>query len=295
MRADDLRYLLAVARTHNRALAAADLGVDASTVTRRIRALEYALGVRLVQQGHAGWELTDIGRTVAGTAAPIEEAVERAVGSVSSGAGRTLRGNVRITAPDAFGAYFAAPALVRLRERHPELTVELLTATRELNLHQSAFDLAITVGAPSSARLLADPLTDYTLGLFASREYLTAHGNPRRLDELRAHPFIWYVDSLLQVGELDLDKHLPGVTPTVMSTSVFAQTEATRARGGIGLLPCFVAERHPDLVRVLATQVDVRLDFTLVTRRDRLGNPAVQAIADVLHREVGRRRPELRP
>ena len=98
--------------SRNRRSAASDLGVDTSTVTRRIRALERALGTELVRQNAAGWELTEAGRTVAETAGPIEDAVERVAGAVAGDQGRTLRGNVRVTAPDAFGAYFVAPALV---------------------------------------------------------------------------------------------------------------------------------------------------------------------------------------
>ena len=295
IRADDLRYLLTVARARNRASAAAELGVDASTVTRRIRALERALGTRLLQQGAAGWSLTERGRAVAESAHPIEAAVERAVGAVAGGDQHVLRGNARVTAPDAFGACFVAPAMVRLRAAHPDLTVELLTATRELNLHQSGFDVAITLGVPANARLVSEPVSDYSLGLYAAQHYLAEHGTPETLDEIRSHPLIWYVDSLLQVGELDLDKHLPGVTPTLMSTNVFAQVEATRCGGGVGLLPAFVADRHGDLQRILPRAVDVRLTFSLPARRDRLASPTVLALRDAVRAEVAGRRDELLP
>ncbi len=295
IRADDLRYLLAVARTGSRTVAADDLGVDASTVTRRIRALEQTLRVRLVEQGARGWALTDLGRQVADTAGPIETAIARALDVLAGTGEESLRGNVRVSAPDAFGAYFVAPALARVRARHPMLTVELLTVTRELNLHQSGFDVAIAVGTPASSRLVVESLTGYALGLYATDGYLAAHGAPTSLAELGRHPLIWYVDSLLQVGELDLDKHLPHSHATLMSTSIFAQVEAVRAGGGIGLLPAFVADRHPELRRILGDQVDVRLDFSLAARRERLSSRAVQAIREAVIDEVAARRGELLP
>ncbi len=295
VRADDLRFLLAVARNRNRGAAAAELGVDASTVTRRLRALERALGTVLVRPGISGWELTDSGRAVAEGAGPIDDAVRRAVQAVSGGSAHALRGTARVTAPDAFGAYFVAPALVRLRAAHPALTVELLTATRELNLHQSGFDAAITVGPPARGRLVAEPLSEYTLGLYASAGYLADRGAPATLAQLRAHPLIWYVDSLMEVGELDLDRHLPGVTPALMSTNVFAQVETTRCGGGIGLLPAFAAARHPELRRVLPDQVEVRLQFALAARRERLTHPTVLAIREAVLAEVAGRRGELLP
>ncbi|MGO3325043.1 LysR family transcriptional regulator [Gordonia sp. (in: high G+C Gram-positive bacteria)] len=295
VRADDLRYLLAVARAGSRAVAATDLGVDSSTVTRRMRALEQLLGVRLVEQGVDGWELTEIGRDVAERAAPIESAVESAIDVVAGARTNSLRGNVRITAPDAFGAYFVAPAMARLRNANPDLTVEVLTATRQLNLHQSGFDVAIAVGVPMSGKLVTAPLTEYALGLYATDDYFRAHPVPRTTADLIEHSLIWYVDSLLQVGDLDLEHHLPALTSRLMSTNVFAQVEATRAGGGIGLLPAFVATRHPDLKRVLGDDVEIRMDFSFAARRERLTSPTVQAIHAALRAEVDARTTELLP
>ncbi|PZU01533.1 MAG: LysR family transcriptional regulator [Gordonia sp. (in: high G+C Gram-positive bacteria)] len=295
IRADDLRYLLVVARTGRRAAAASDLGVDHSTVTRRIRALEQTLGVRLIERGADGWELTDIGRDVAATAAPIEAAVERAADTVTGNSTESLRGTVRITAPDAFGTYFVAPALAKMRTHHPHLTVELMTATRQLNLHQSGFDVAIAVGAPMSSRLVSETITQYALGLYATEDYLAEFGEPATAEDVREHPLIWFIDSLLQVGDLDLDKHLPGASAKFMSTNVLAHVEATRAGGGIGLLPAFLAIRHPDLKRVLPATVDVRIAYSLAARRESLSSPAVRAIRAAIHAEVQARVDELLP
>ena len=63
-----------------------------------------------------------------------------------------LTGTIRITAPDGFGTVFVVPALTQVRQQHPNLNVELITATRQLSLYQSGFDLAIAVGKPEAAR-----------------------------------------------------------------------------------------------------------------------------------------------
>jgi len=293
IRADDLRFLHAVAQTGSRSVAAADLGVDTSTVTRRIRALEKALGVRLVENGVSGWVLTEAGRTVAAAAGAIEAAVGDAVAAVAGSSSSALRGHARVTAPDGFGAYFIAPALVRLRERHPDLTVELITTTRQLNLFQSGFDVAVSVGEAMSRQLVSERIAVYELGLYATDGYLDEHGVPGTVAELRGHPLIWYVDSLLRVEDLDLDKHIPGMVAQFGSTSIFGQVEATRAGGGIGLLPVFVARRHPELRRVLVNEVAVRLGFTLAARRERISNPVVEAIRAAIHEEVRDRAHEL--
>ncbi|MET8979275.1 LysR family transcriptional regulator [Streptomyces sp. NPDC004539] len=292
-RADDLRYLLAVAHTGRLVAAAAALGVDHTTVSRRIRALEKTLSARLLERGSDGWELTELGRIVAERARPIEDALEHVVLAARGMAQDTLVGNFRITAPDGFGALFTAPALARLQREHPGLTVELITATRQLNLHQSGFDLAIAVGEPVTRRLFSESLTDYSLGLYASEAYLAEHGTPDRVEDLRDHTVIFYVDSLLQVGDLDLGLNLPGVTGRFTSTSIFAQREATVAGAGIGLLPRFMTVGVPQLRELDGLGVDITLTFTLAARRESVSRPAVRMVRNALHEEVRRRRDEL--
>ena len=295
VRADDFRYLSAIARTGTRRSAALDLGVDHTTVSRRIHALEKILGVRLIGRGAVGWELTDIGRAVADRARAIEETLQEAVEAAVGNPGSTLRGRVRVTAPDGFGTLIVAPALARLRMRHRDLSVELLTATRQMNLQQSGFDVAIAVGATVNSRLVSETICTYSMGIYATTEYLEQYGAPSSVDEVRDHPIIFFVDSLLQVGDLDLERHLPGATASFMSTNIFAHVEATRAGGGIGLLPAFMANQHPELVRLLPKEVDVHLTFSLAARRESLTNPTVRAVRDAIHAEAARRRTDLLP
>ncbi|MEU6236329.1 LysR family transcriptional regulator [Kitasatospora sp. NPDC047058] len=294
LRADDLRHLLAVART-GRLVAAADaLGVDHTTVSRRITALERSLGVRLMERGTEGWALTGAGKAVAERARAIEDALVDVVDAVSGRDAPSLHGTVRVSAPDGFGTVFATPALARVRRRHPGLLAELITATRQLALHPSGFDLALAIGRPPRSRLVTEHLTDYALGLYASDEYLARCGVPGTLADLREHALVFYIESMLQVGDLDIERHLPGVTPAFSSTNVFAQLEATRLGAGIGVLPAFLAGRA-GLRRLLPGEVDIRLPITLAVRREAVGHPAVRAVRDALHHEVAERTAELLP
>lgn len=294
LRADDLRYLLAVART-GRLVAAADaLGVDHTTVSRRIAALEKSLGVRLIERGAEGWALTDAGRAVSENARAIEDALARVVDVVTGQDTPSLHGTVRIFAPDGFGTVFATPALARVRREHPRLQVELITATRQLTLHASGFDLALAIGRPSGNRLLTEHLTDYALGLYATDDYLARRGRPRTPADLRQHTLIFYIDSMLQVGDLDIERHLPGAAPAFSSTNVFAQVEATRLGAGIGVLPAFLAGRA-ELRRLLSDEVDIRLPITLAVRREAVTHPAVRAVRAALRQEVADRAAELLP
>jgi DNA-binding transcriptional LysR family regulator len=164
-----------------------------------------------------------------------------------------------------------------------------------MNLQQSGFDVAIAVGATVNSRLVSETISAYTMGIYATAEYLDRYGTPAAVEDVRQHPIIFFVDSLLQVGDLDLDRHLPGATASFMSTNIFAHVEATRAGGGIGLLPAFMAKPYPELIRVLPTEVDIRLKFSLAARRENLTNPTVRAVRDAIHAEAARRRSDLLP
>jgi DNA-binding transcriptional LysR family regulator len=138
-------------------------------------------------------------------------------------------------------------------------------------------------------------LADYTLGLFASATYLAAHGVPSSMADLAHHTVIFYIDSMLQVGDLDLGRFLPGITARFASTSVFAQVEATVAGAGIGLLPHFLARRSPGLRELDGLGVRAQLSYTLAARRDGATRAAVQVLRQAFRDEVHRRRDELVP
>ncbi len=289
---DDLRYLLAVARAGRMVSAAALLAVDHTTVKRRIDRLEAALGVRLLDRGADGWELTAIGREVAERAGSLEQLVEQVV-AAASGGDDAVRGTVRIVAPDGFGSLFVAPALARLQRAHPGIVVELVTSTRPLSLRGSGYDIAVTVGSSAASRLTSEVLAPYSLRLYASPGYLASHPPIRSFADLENHDLVFYVDALLTVHELDLAPVLNGMRVGFGSTNVFAQLEATRAGAGVGLLHAFMGERDPGLVPVLPKDVEFRLQFSIATRRESANVEAVALVERAIRSEVEERAVEL--
>lgn len=284
-RADDLLVLLAVARTGRYTSAAAHLGLDHTTVARRIAALEDVLGGRVVAQSATGWELTDLGRSVAETGGRIEAALSQLDGGTEPP--DPISGVVRMSATDGFSAYIAAPAVAALRSDHPRLTVEIVAATRRAAEHRAGLDLEVVVGVPQTRRAHAVKLGTYTLGMYASRDYLDRVGTPSTAAELEQHQLVYFVDSMLQVDALDLPRRLvPRMQDGLTSTNVFVHVEATRAGAGIGLLPCFAADRHHDLVRLLPSVFAEKLPYYLVARPESLRLPAVSALAAALRAQT---------
>ncbi|AIY48465.2 MULTISPECIES: LysR family transcriptional regulator [Mycolicibacterium] len=277
--ADDLLVLLAVGRSGRYTTAADELGLNHTTISRRIAALEQAIGGRVLTRAGGGWELTDLGRE----ALTAAEAVESAVAGLGTTGTRQLAGVVRISATDGFSAYIAAPAAAQVQRHHPRLTVEIVTATRRASQQRSSLDIEIVVGAPQVRRAEAIRLGDYCLGLYGARDYLAEHGTPESVADLARFPLVYFIDSMLQVDDLDMAASFaPAMRESVTSTNVFVHVEATRAAAGLGLLPCFMADRHEDLVRVLPAELTVRLSYWLVARAETLRRPVVAAVVEAI-------------
>ncbi|WP_228829707.1 LysR family transcriptional regulator [Nocardia beijingensis] len=290
--ADDLLVLLAVGRSGRFVTAAEELGINHTTISRRIAALEQTLGGRVLTRVAGGWELTDLGREALAAAEAVESAVKSLAADESGN--RVLEGVVRISATDGFSAYIAAPAAAEVRRRHPKISVEIVATTRRASQQRSGLDLEIVVGRPQVHRATAAHLADYCLGLYGSREYLREHGAPATIEDLARYPLVYFIDSMLQVDDLDLaSSFAPTMRESVSSTNVFVHVEATRASAGLGLLPCFMADRHADLVRVLSDSVTVTLGYWLVARTETLRRPEVAAVVTAIRAMVADQRDTL--
>jgi len=291
---DDLRMLLALARTGKLVAAATMLGIDHTTVRRRLKRLETVLGAALVEHGADGWVLTDIGRVVVERSAPLEQIVQSVRDAVVGDSG-AIRGTVRISAPDGFGVHFATEAITEVVTEHPGISIELVTSTRPLTSRASGYDLAISIGEPRQGWLASEFLTHYALGLYASRDYVRRHPAIDSVDDLADHRLVFYVDSHLNVAELDLARGFSGMRVGLGCTNISAQVEATRLGAGVGLLPCFMAEEVPDLVRVLPAQVRFLLAYSLSMRRDSPAPEAVGLLRTALRRVIVARQDVLVP
>ena len=174
---DDVRIFLAVARAGQILGAARRLELNHATVSRRIAALEEALGAKLFRRLTTGSELTPAGERFLAVAERME-ADMIAARSELAGGGEAVSGTVRIGAPDGFGVAFLAPRLGALTAEHRDLKIQLVPVPRSFSLSRREADIAITIERPAEGRLVAQKLVDYSLGLYASRAYAEANGLP---------------------------------------------------------------------------------------------------------------------
>jgi DNA-binding transcriptional LysR family regulator len=282
---DDVRIFLAVARAGQILAASKRLGVNHATLSRRMTALEEELKTRLFIRRTNGCELTAEGEIFLASA----ERMESEMLAAQSNLGRTdtaIAGTVRIGAPDGFGVSFLAPRMGRLIERHPELKIQLVPVPRSFSLSQREADIAITLERPEQGRLVSSKLTDYTLGLYASRAYAEAHGLPEDAEALKAHRRIGYVEDLIFSQSLNFTGEIMrNWNAGFEISSAIGQTEAVRASAGIGILHNYVARQYDDLVRVMPGTSIQRTYWTIFHESAR-DLARVRIVADFLHEAV---------
>lgn len=251
---DDARMFLAVARAGQMLGAARTLGVNQATLSRRMAALEAALGAKLLVRRTHGSGLTDAGTALLGSLERVETEM-LAVQARLQGAEAAAAGVVRIGAPDGFGVGFLAPRLARLADHHPALTLQLVPTPRGFSLSRREADLAVMVGRPERGRLVARKLTDYSLGLYASPAYLAAHAAPAAPADLTRHRLVGYVDDLIAAPALNYAaEFLREWRSAIEISSAIGQVEAVRAGAGIGVLHDYLAREavgRGDLVRLM--------------------------------------------
>lgn len=265
---DNLRFFLELSRAGRLTTAARRLGVDHTTVSRRIQALEKQMGVQLFLRSTAGYALTEAGRNLLPQVELMESASVR-IEQTLPAPGDQLSGQVRIGVPEGYGTIMLANQLTELSLRYPHLGLELLALPRAVRLSRHEADIVITLERPERGPFIITRLTDYVLRLYASRDYLARHGPITRRDQLAEHRFVSYVDDLVFSRELLFLDEIAGPGEVgLRSTSLLAQQEAVAAGAGLCILPAFSADADERLCVVLPDQVRFVRTFWMLMRTE---------------------------
>lgn len=240
----DVRCLLAVHRAGTLAGAARRLGVNATTVGRRLSALEATLAATLFFRGKDGYELTEAGLRVLGAAERIEQdfvSLERA----AAGLDEAPRGNVRLTLMEPIATHLLAPRLPAFKARHPDIVLDLLCTYRTLNLMRGQADLALRAARPRKPSLIGRRVGTMPQALYASPAYLRARaafGGPLQVLVYSEVPgAIPEVEWLLAHDEVEI---------ALRSTGTSVLLAAARRGLGAAVLPLALGAHDPQLERV---------------------------------------------
>ncbi len=282
---DDLRLFLAVSRSGSFMESARRLGLNHTTLARRLTALEQSLGARLFDRSPRGVQPTKAGVELLHHAERVEEEV-LAAGRLLQGQDLQVSGTVRLSTPEAFGTFFVAPRVNLFNAQHPGIELELVPESRGVNLSKREADIAISLHRPDHGRLRAARLIDYRIGLFASRELLARIGPFTHGTELRGQPFVSYIEEMIDLPELrNLDPSLAEHC-VFRSSSVAAQMEAVASGAGFGLLHCFAVTPRLDVQRVLAAEIEVVRSYWMIFHSDLARVPRIRAVADFISQQV---------
>ena len=220
------------------------LGLPRAAVSRKVAKLEEELGVRLLQRTTRRLSLTDSGRlfyercrhSIAG----LEEARLQIAETQT-----TPRGRLRIAAHIEFGMYFIGKLIGRFMADYPELTVEVELIGRQVDMVAEGIDLMLCAFKLEDSSLIVRKIADVERGLYASGEYLAAHGTPKRVKELSTHQCIlpvgrkktlWQLDS--PEGKVEVE-----VSGKISSNSITFMRDAAIGGLGIALIPSFLCQK----------------------------------------------------
>jgi DNA-binding transcriptional LysR family regulator len=280
---DGLQAFLAVARSGRVSAAARRLGVEHTTVARRIDGLEKTLGVSLFYRTSRGYLLTPEGQSVVSPVEAIEQAALAVEARAREQSG-TLAGRVRIAMPPEFGSHWLAPRLGAFRTIHPQIHLQILVGTRQRDLARGEAELAIQPPRPTQTGMLAVRLARVAVGLYAARHLIGGKRlRIRKPTDLRGLCLFTYTPPFQVLQEARwFQPILESATIALESNSTHSLLAAARAGSGVAVLPRFVAREHDDLV---AVSDDVAShDLLLITHPEVRRNPNVRATADFLKR-----------
>ena len=279
---EHLRFFLVLARAKTLTNAARLIGVEHSTVARRIQALESTLGTQLFKREATGYELTSEGLALV----PRVEQMEQSFIQIDK-RHDPLQGRVRIGAPEGFGTAFLARLLAEFSQHYPLLTIDLIPVPKAIKLSHREADIVIAIDRPKSGPYIITRLSNYCLKLYGSQYYLQQNPEIKKLEDLKQHRFVDYIDDLVYSTALYSLERLPlQVSACFRSNSILAQEIAVRAGAGLAILPKFLVNDKSELKEVLGDQVSFTHTFWMLTLVDLQHEPKIKLVWDFLRKQA---------
>jgi DNA-binding transcriptional LysR family regulator len=289
---DDLRFVLALRRAGSLGAAARLLKVEQSTASRRLTALEAALGAQLVTRTPEGLGLNDAGHLVADLAQSIDGGVEELLRRIG-GEDQRPEGLVRLATTESFTPFLMG-GLVPLRQEHPKIQVQLVVNSAALDLVRRDADVALRLFRETNPALVTRKIGVVGWSIYASQAYLDRSGFVLKDGapdlSLAGQAVVGYAGAAgRSPGALWLLEHCRAEDIVLTGESVPSVMNAVQAGIGVSALPCFAVHGNAGLVRLTATVVAETEAFLVIppdhsnTVRVRLVMDAVTALFEREH------------
>ncbi len=250
---DKLRIFHSVADAGSLTHAGDSLGLSQSAVSRQIRGLEESLGTILFHRHARGLILTEQGELLFDATRSMTKRLETAAARIRDSEDEVY-GELRVTTTTAFGTLWLAPRLPTLYAKYPELKIDLMLEERVLDLPMREADIAIRMKEPSQADLIRKRLMGVRMRLYASTEYLRQNGTPQTLADMADHRLVCQHANAHQVAAgaaLVRELMTHAIRSTFTVNNYFGVLQAVINHLGVGVLPDYLTEDFPQLIRVL--------------------------------------------
>jgi DNA-binding transcriptional LysR family regulator len=275
---DDLRYVLAVAEAGSLAGAARALGVNHTTVLRRIGAFEQRLGLRLFERLPTGYMLTAGGEELIAAARHVEATVTTLERTL---AGQDLRlaGAIRVTTTDTLMGSILPEILVKFRDSYPGIRVEIAQSNLMFNLTKREADIAIRPANDPPETLIGRRIAKVAFAVYGSPAYLASQGEARHLADCR-----WVAPDEGLSGTAVarwMRAQLPHAEITLTADSLMALARAAQAGLGLAALPCYLGDISPDLVCVHPPIPELETALWILTHADLRHTARIRAFTEL--------------
>jgi len=291
---DDLKYFLAVAQAGSMLAAARSLGVNQSTVQRRLAELELQLGQKLVERLPTGYQLTDLGTAVLPQAEAVA-AFARTFAQAVDDIGRAQIGVIRLTCPEPIAFRLTQSGILdRFHAANPKLKVEFVLSDQYIDLAKGEADIALRSGDTKNSVLVGRKIADSLWAIYASRQYVERHGAPVTIADLARHPLIAFEESMAKHRVLTwLRQVAPDATYAARNTSVLGLIYAAKAGVGVAALPMSLGDAETDLIRIIGPVPELTRAWRILTHPDQRHTKRVSAFFEFVLTESEALRPIL--
>lgn len=289
-----LRFLLAVAKEGSTIAAAKVLGVNQSTVQRRLADLEAQLGQRLVERLPSGYRLTELGVAILPHAERVAASAQDFELTLRD-LGRANVGIIRLTCPEPIAFRLTQSGILdRFHAKNPGLKVEFVLSDQYVDLAKGEADVALRSGDTDDNILVGRKIADSLWAIYASHQYIERHGAPVTVADLACHPLIAFEESMSKHRTVSWFKEVaPGATYAARNTSVLGLIYAAKAGVGVAPLPMSLGDAEADLVRVIGPVPELTRAWRILTHPDQRHTARISAFFDFVLKESEALRPIL--
>ncbi|TXI85025.1 MULTISPECIES: LysR family transcriptional regulator [unclassified Cupriavidus] len=285
---DDLRLIKAIAERGSLVAAAEALGINHSTISRRLAQAERTLGAVLFDRHRTGYAPTGAGADMIALA----ERVERDIVGVTrrlSGAAPGLKGTLRIATSDALLLDFLMPVVAAFRTDNPAIRIDIMIGNKPLNLARGEADIAFRATTAPPENLFGRKVGTVAWAIYGRRIDYVGQSCPR--DALYQQRWVSYGKGLAGLKAYPfIDDHVHADHIVYRSDSVASVASAIAAGIGIGLLPCMHGDLQPGLVRISAVEPAVYDELWVLTHPDIRKSERVHAFMTYCAEALGAQR-----